>query len=184
MKDKLFCFVGKSGAGKDTIVNKLCDDYGYKKIISYTTRIPRDSAEDLKSHIFADVIDYTFAKRCGDIVAETVFDGNRYWTTKSQLDVSDIYILDLPGLKTLHERYSDKDIVAIYITASDTVLKERMEKRGDSDEAIEKRIKNDEIMFKGAKEYPWNLVVHNNGDDSLDYICQKIYKFMKTLQEE
>lgn len=45
MTKNLYCVVGESGSGKDTIVNYMCNRYGYTKVISNTTRPIRTNDE-------------------------------------------------------------------------------------------------------------------------------------------
>lgn len=59
MSDKehmLFCVLGRSSSGKDTLVNKLCEKTGAKQLISYTTRLRRDREEN--THIFVTEEEY------------------------------------------------------------------------------------------------------------------------------
>jgi len=65
-----------------------------------------------------------------------------------QWNVVESYIVDFPGIKELKQKYpGDKKIVVIYLDAPTEILIERMRRRGDSEEKIEKRIKNDDQMF-------------------------------------
>ena len=55
MTKNLYCVVGESGSGKDTIVNYMCNRYGYTKVISNTTRPMRTNDENDKfNHIFSN----------------------------------------------------------------------------------------------------------------------------------
>ena len=68
MNDTLYLIVGKSGSGKDTVINKVCELFNYTKVISYTTRPMRTPDEN--THIFVTDKDFNMAK---DIVAYTRF---------------------------------------------------------------------------------------------------------------
>ena len=46
----VFLVVGESGSGKDSLVTKICNDLGYKQLISYATRPRRVNEGD--THIF------------------------------------------------------------------------------------------------------------------------------------
>ena len=90
MTKNLYCVVGESGSGKDTIVNYMCNRYGYTKVISNTTRPIRTNDENDKlNHIFSNVEQYLQDKENNEVVAETFFNGNVYWATKTQVNNSD-----------------------------------------------------------------------------------------------
>ena len=46
----VFLIVGETSSGKDTFVQKICEDCGYSQLISYATRPRRDGEGD--THIF------------------------------------------------------------------------------------------------------------------------------------
>ena len=48
---KLFCVVGRTGTGKDSLVDLVCSSLGMKKVKSYTTRERRPGEGD-DSHVF------------------------------------------------------------------------------------------------------------------------------------
>ena len=52
---KIFCLMGKSSTGKDTIFKRLTEDeeLNLKTIVSYTTRPIRDGEEEGKEYFFA-----------------------------------------------------------------------------------------------------------------------------------
>ena len=73
MAKNLYCVVGESGSGKDTIVNYMCNRYGYTKVISNTTRPIRTNDENDKlNHIFSNVEQYQKDKENNEVVAEEV----------------------------------------------------------------------------------------------------------------
>ena len=128
MTKNLYCVVGESGSGKDTIVNYMCNRYGYTKVISNTTRPMRTNDENDKlNHIFSNVEQYQKDKENNEVVAETFFNDNYYWATKTQVDNSDFYIIDIKGLKHLQDTYRDKMIFAIYVETNEATRKLRME---------------------------------------------------------
>ena len=86
MNDTLYLIVGKSGSGKDTVINKVCELFNYTKVISYTTRPMRTPDEN--THIFVTDKDFNMAK---DIVAYTRFNNYRYWATQEQCENNDFY---------------------------------------------------------------------------------------------
>ena len=55
-KYSVIAIIGKSGSGKDTLLNKFFENFSRKnvlhKIISYTTRPPRENEVDGKDYFF------------------------------------------------------------------------------------------------------------------------------------
>ena len=144
MGNPLYLFVGKSASGKTTIAETLESQYDLKTLQSYTTRPQRYDNES--GHTF--ICDDEF-NRLVDIVAYTEYNGYRYCCTKGQIDNSSIYVIDVPGVETLLDKYqTDRPIIVIYFNTSVRTRIDRMINRNDSDMAIVSRIYNDE-------EYDW-----------------------------
>ena len=147
----IYLVVAPSGAGKTSLVNELEQTYGYKSIQSYTTRKPRYEGE--KGHIFVN--DKEFDK-LEEIIAYTEFCGFKYCATESQIEESDLYIIDPKGINYFKEHYKgSKKIKIIYVQAVVSILFERLVKRGKRTglshraavSGALKRIENDIIEF-------------------------------------
>ena len=116
--------VGRSGVGKSTLEARLCELYDLVPVRSYTTRKQR-SPED-NTHRFIDIVDlddYT------DKVATTVINGHHYFATKSQLEESDLYVIDPNGLLELTQSLPDFTFNLIYIHPTKEEHKNRLKKR-------------------------------------------------------
>lgn len=161
----LICIMGKSGSGKDTLVNDLCRTPVYfphkpprylKQIISYTTR-PRRKGEG-PTHHFSQ----TPPAHKDSLLAHTVYQGNEYWTTFDQLKDSDLYIIDPAGLKYLvnQVRNSDKIIKSVYIKVHWWKRLWRISHRNSLFYAI-RRVIHDHKIFKHAEEQA-DYVLYNN----------------------
>ena len=140
MNNPLYLFVGRSASGKTTVANILESVGKYTQVQSYTTRPKR--TEDEIGHTF--ITDEEFDE-LQEIVAYTEYNGFRYCATKNQLDEVNIYVVDIPGVQTLLEKYdSDRPIVVMYFDANIRTRIDRMVNRHDCDTAIVSRIYNDE----------------------------------------
>ena len=138
--DNLYLFVGKSASGKTTVANFLEKKHGFKQVNSYTTRPPRYDGEI--GHVFVN--DEQF-DNLGELVAYTEYNGFRYGTTAEQLDQCNIYVVDIPGVKTLLEKYkTNRNIAILYFSANICTRINRMKNRGDDDSAIVSRLLQDE----------------------------------------
>lgn len=174
MAKPLIVLIGVSGSGKTSLVNKVSKKYGYTVLKSYTTRAPRENDEaDLTSHTFCSMEEAAFFSDQKQIVCSTWFAGNFYFSTQSQLDSSDLYVCDVNGLKDLYHNYRNRPILSIYLDVDSSIVADRMNKRGDSDEDIFKRLQHDAEAFKDAKDYV-DFVCDNSTQDKCNEICEFI----------
>ena len=144
MTPKYFALiVGNSGSGKTTIVEELQKRYGLKAIESYTTRSPRYDGET--GHTFVKINDLPPKE---EMVAYTYYNGNHYWATQNDVLTHDLYIIDVPGINYFKKHYKgEKPYVTLQIYAPESICKQRMIDRGDSEEDANNRIEYDRIAF-------------------------------------
>lgn len=179
MNHKLFCVMAETGAGKDTLVKRLCEDTGMKAIVSYTTRPRRTNEGD--THIFVD--DSVYEQMKDNLAAYTEINGFRYWTTIEQIYDNDIYIIDPNGLETLENLgLEDIDICSIYINVPLEVRLERALYRGDSVEDFFSRNKSEMrqfIQMKAAGGFDYAI---SNLNEDKAYAVLKYIVEVETVQ--
>lgn len=154
--------IGASGSGKSTLAKRMVDR-GCKEVVSYTTRPKRYEGEE--GHIFVDRYD-------GNGVAYSRFNGYEYWCTQEQLDTCDVYVVDWNGIDMLRERGVEG--VVVYIDVSEEERVRRMKLRGDSDEMIESRIKNDRKMFPEERKYEADVVFEDMKVEDMEVIINEL----------
>ena len=111
--------VGASGSGKSTIENELTHN-GYKKIISYTTRKPRDGEINGKDYWFVN--NDTFK----EMLAEGAFaeyeeysQGRFYGTLKSDyVEGNNVAVLTPNGIRQLKRNLPNADIYSVLVKAN------------------------------------------------------------------
>lgn len=185
MNNTLYLFVGKSASGKTTVANLLEKKHNLKQVNSYTTRPPRYEGEI--GHIFVNDTEFD---NLGELVAYTEYNGFRYGTTAEQLDQCQIYVVDVPGVKTLLERYkADRKIVILYFNTTICTRINRMIDRGDSDMSIISRLLQDEKedWSDELNDVVWhNSTYYNNlvyffdmyADDDLTTVVTRVERYM------
>jgi guanylate kinase len=175
-KKPLFLIVAQSGTGKTTLANMLEEQCGLKQLESYATRAPRYEGET--GHTFITEEEFANLK---DIIVYTVYNQHDYGATAEQIDKSDVYIIDVPGIKTLLANYkTDRKIVIFYLSADIKTKIQRMRDRGDSDTKILDRIYNDN-MFSWLEEleavvsgYEHAKIIFINGNQSKDDVFDEV----------
>ena len=166
----IIVLLGASGSGKSTLEHELATHHGFKKIISYTTRQPRDNEENGKDYWFVD--NDTFREIMSrDLFAEhDEYSQNRlYGILKSDyVDGNKVVVLTPNGLRQLKKNCPNEDILTVLVEASlGTRVKRYIDRCGvdkfnfdDAGEIFE-RINRDFGMFLGL-EKEVDLVVHND----------------------
>lgn len=150
MNKPLYLFVGKSASGKTTIAELLESKYNYKTLQSYTTRPKRHENET--GHTFISEEEFNNLE---NIIAYTEYNGYKYCATKEQIDEVSIYVIDVPGVETLLQKYkTERPIIIVYFDTSIITRIDRMIERGSSDMEIVSRLRNDEAndWFRDIKK--------------------------------
>ena len=149
----VFLIVGETSSGKDTFVHKICEEHGYKQLISYATRPRREGEGD--THIFIsedDVKEYV-----DKMIAYTRIGEFEYFSTVPQLYESDFYVIDPQGVDymkaiTKYKGVNDVRFVIIYINTPPELRAERaLNQRHDDFETYYKRVLNEQKQFTDFK---------------------------------
>ena len=174
--NNIYLIVGRSGSGKDTVVDYLCKHYGYKRIVSYTTRPPRNAQD---KHIF--VTDEEF-DRLKNIVAYTEYNGYRYCATAEQVEDADLYIIDPAGVEYFKRLYKgNKGVKVIGLLVADLLALRRMLNRGDSLKQVSERCQNDRIIFSNLPSICDCLI---NADCELPEVAKRINEYIESEEDK
>ena len=173
----VFLIVGETSSGKDTFVQNICEECGYKQLISYATR-PRRNGEG-ETHIFISDDD---AKQFVDkMIAYTRIGEYQYFATIPQLYESDFYVIDPQGVEymkfiTQYKGIDDIRFVTIYINTPYAIRKERaLTSRGDNIEVYFNRALDEQEQFTNFKAYAkYDYAISN-----VDF--EKAYKIFKHI---
>lgn len=175
----VFLVVGETSSGKDTFVNKICEECGYSKLISYATRPRREGEGD--THIF---ISEEEANLFTDkMIAYTRIGEYQYFSTVPQLYKSDFYIIDPNGVDymmfvTKYKKIDDVRFVTIYINTPAELRKTRaLETRKDNIEVYFNRAIDEQEQFTNFKAY----AKYDYSISNIDF--DKAYKIFKYIVE-
>lgn len=133
--EKIFCILGKSSVGKDSLVSLVEDDLGMKSAVSFTTRPMREGEVNGKEYFFISDEDFRDLHGNNMLAEYTTYHvaDNSTWyygLTREELEKSKygIVIVNPHGLEQLKEIYGDK-VISILIDCDDMERLQRSIKR-------------------------------------------------------
>ena len=175
---------GKSASGKNFAARKL-EEYGYKTIVTYTTRPKRKGEkQDITYHFISDeefnqkIDEGFFAEWKSYITNEGIWYYGSSLEDIENADNKSVIILTPQGYRDIKEKLPDKNIACIYLYENIDTMKKRLSKRGDDPKEVERRIKSDLEDFKNFESEADKIVYNNDGTD-IDEVIKKILDFVE-----
>ena len=175
-----FIIVGRSGSGKDYLTNYICSEFGFKQLLSYSTRPKRFDNEN--THIFITGHEADEIVNSQTVIAYTEIGQYVYFGTYEQFIESDVYIVDKNGIDYLKNNFTEQlikeniQIVVIYVYAPETLRLERALKRNADISTIKARFyaeNNQFDLLEKCIEYDW-FVNNQNGEHAKKIIKEII----------
>lgn len=168
-KIKILALFGKSGAGKDTVLEKITTDYpNVNKIVSCTTRPKRDYEENGIQYYFLSTKDFLQQVKEGKMLEATEFRDWLYGTPLWALDSQKINIgvFNIAGITKILEN-PNLEVLPLFISAPDKVRLERALNREDDPDCLEicRRFLTDEKDFS---KIPFNFLTFDNVSEEFD----------------
>lgn len=169
---KIFCIMGKSGSGKDTILKVIKEEKSLKlkEIVAYTTRPKRNFETNGVEYFFIDkeiLKKYEKLHKIIECREYNTIEGKWYYCTvdDGQIDLQKqnyIIIVTLEAYKSLQNYFGKDNIVPLYITLDDgerlsRVLKREMEQNSPNYEELCRRFLADSVDFSKTKLKDCNI---------------------------
>ena len=148
-KSSITVFIsGSSGAGKNTIINKLINEIENSEfIVSNTTRERRESDRKVGQYKFISKEEFEQKIANGDILEYDIYNENYYGVSKKDIldnvDNNKVLLKDLTVKGVLNCQDLLKDIMplcSVFVTEKKKVLKQRLKNRGEKAHSIKKRL--------------------------------------------
>lgn len=155
----MIVLVGASASGKTELAKLLFLNYGYKKCITTTTRPMRPNEVDGVDYHFLTEIEFKKRIAQGAFYEVTEYANRYYGIQKQDVIENGVVIVDPNGANALADHA--KDVYVVFVEASESLRRHRMELRGDAKEQIEKRILGDRIVFEPKQFHRIDLHVVN-----------------------
>ena len=174
MNRKVFVLTGNTGTGKTTVANYLNEFFEMPKVITHTTRAPREGE--------VDQVDYYFE-------TEASFKQNHYLESVTYSNYH--YGSSHEGLARAWEKNPfitqelGDEAVIIYLTVSEeNDLLTRLEKRGDDVTAVKERLASQEYQRDAALPEALRGVAHVVINDDWETTKEEINQIVKQVVQE
>ena len=179
MRGKLIIVSGPSGSGKSTVTKVVKDKLNIPLSISATTRNPRDGEIDGKDYFFLSKEEFKNKIANDEFYEYAEVHGNYYGTLKKtveeNLDKGLNVILEIDVQGALIAKEKKKDAVLVFFRTKDMdILEKRLrDRKTDSEEVIQTRLKNAETELKYEDKYNYTII-NENLDDSIQELIDII----------
>lgn len=175
----MIILLGKTASGKDTIVNYLVNNLGYKKLITYTTRPMRPcEVQNLQYHFISEA-DFKEKISHGFFLEYKIYHtefGNWYYGSAKEdyKKADDKTIIILTPERYLDLLWEMKDIKhdSIYIKVNLLELQQRLSKRGDNEKEAQRRLLQDNRDFQFVEDIVDRVII--NQDKTIEEVVNEI----------
>jgi len=163
----VFIISAPSGSGKSTLVSRLLAiDNGLRFSVSYTTRRARGNEKPGESYVFITPEEFRARIERGEFLEYAEVFGNYYGThievlEQAEAESKDLILdIDVKGARQLKTRIPEA--VSIFILPpSRDILEQRLRSRSeDSEEVIQRRLRDAAEEIRNYKQYDYVLVNH------------------------
>ncbi len=156
---RIIVLSGASGVGKTTVAERLLRDPRFERVITATTRAPRDGEADGRDYHFHDAASFEAARDRGEFLEWAEVYGRYYGTPKQSVDAilargrHAVLVIDVQGAQQL--RGIDFDATFVFIDAPDReTLVKRLTGRGtESPEDLARRLETAEREIAAAPSF-------------------------------
>lgn len=177
----IIVLLGASGSGKSTIENELATHHGFEKIISYTTRQPRNGETNGREYYFTNNETFTEMLKDGLFAEYDEYSQKRlYGSLKSDyIRGNKVAVLTPNGLRQIKQNCPNDNIITVLVNANlGTRVKRYIDRCGidkfsfDDKNEIAARVERDFSMFLGLEKEVDIIVDNNEGTDINDVVAK------------
>lgn len=157
----MLVLVGESASGKSSIEKYLVENCGYNKIVSYTTRQPREGEVDGVDYHFITKSQFHRLKEQNFFAETAIYNDWYYGVAKEDCTNDKVAVLTPHGLRQV-SKIKDINVISFYINVPRRDRLIKILQRGDSIEESYRRNLSDVGMFDGIWDEV-DYVINNTG---------------------
>lgn len=157
----MIVLLGHSASGKSTIERYMEEEFGYKRIISCTTRPPRMGEQHGVDYYYMDEGVFTFLKDLGLFAETTTYRDWHYGILADRCKVDGLAVLEPHGTEQMIGKLGRDNLLIVFVSTDEDVRRKRLEARGDDPVEANRRLNSDRELFSDLSFSP-DLVFFNN----------------------
>jgi len=191
MKSKIFIITGTSGAGKDSVINKIKEkglDFVWAK--TTTSRPKREGESEGNPYHFVAPEEFQNKIKRGEMIEYADVYGIYYGMERKNIEKflntgkPIVVRIDIQGVPTYKKLFPDS--VCIFIAApSFEILEKRIRQRGkDSEEAIQKRMRAARNEMEDAKSNPLYDFIIVNEENKLQKTAEIVVRILESYGQK
>ena len=181
----MLVLIGASASGKTEIAKRLIKDFGFKKMVTTTTRRKRKGEVNKVDYNFITENKFLKMKAENKFLETTIYNNTHYGTPKKGATIDKVLIVDPNGANSIYDKQIPDTLFFLLETDEET-RKERMLMRGDNLIQVVDRLNKDDEIFdpKNIKHIDYKLNTSTLTQKDLASVINDLYhKHLKQIKK-
>jgi len=179
----LFVISGLSGAGKDSVIERLKKTgLDYQRIITTTTRDKRGTEKNGREYWFVSEKEFKDMVDNNEFLEWAKVYGNYYGNSRKAVNKAlqsgkpVILRIDCQGAKTIKKKIPDAIVIFLTVSDLDIIKKRLKDRETETDKSIQRRLNQAQEELKTLNK--WDYIVENKQNE-LDQTVEKVKTIIK-----
>ena len=178
----MIVLVGESASGKSSIERNLVNNHGFNKIVTYTTREPRNGEVNGVDYHFIDYDTFLMLEYAGFFAEKASYNEWHYGIAKKDCTDDKVVVLTPHGLRQV-SKLEGINVVSFYINVPRRDRLIKILQRGDSIEEAYRRSLSDVGQFDGIEDEV-NFIINNTGyEKSIEEMTREVLNNIQTNKD-
>jgi len=143
----MIVIIGESASGKSTVEKVLAKDFGYDRLVSYTTRPPRENEVDGVDYHFISEQEFSEKMSENFFLETTCYRGWHYGSARADYTENTVGVFNPSGFRQISKLLPKNTIYSFYINVPRRERLIKMLERGDNIDEACRRSLSDEGQF-------------------------------------
>ena len=177
----MIVLVGESASGKSSIEKYLVDNYGYNKIVSYTTRPPRKGEINGVDYHFINTEQFCKLKEQGFFAESAAYRDWYYGVAKEDCTDDKVAVLTPHGLRQV-SKIDGINVISFYINVPRRDRLIKILQRGDNVDESYRRNLSDVGQFDGIADEVDYVICNNGYEKSIKKMANEVMEIINVYK--